>query len=221
VLPLYPALALLIAIAIDEGRMARGAWARALPALSPLLAAAAAVATLVAVWHIEHRVAVLLGLALAAAVAASVVAWRLQAQARFVEAMPVTAAAALILAWGVYGLGLKTLPSLWPSPKLAAFARSINCPDPSFLSAGFNEPSLVFLVGTDLELETGARAAEFLAGGPCRMAFVESRMAGAFAERAAALGLAPAPVGRVEGININGGKRLDIAVYRSAGAVSP
>jgi 4-amino-4-deoxy-L-arabinose transferase-like glycosyltransferase len=221
VLPLYPALALLVAIAIDEGRMARAAWARALPALSPIIAAVAAVATLVAAWHIEHRVAVPLGLALAATVVASVAAWRLQAQGRFVEAMPLAVAATLILAWGVYGLGPRTLPSLWPSPKLAAYARGLDCPNPAFLSAGFNEPSLVFLVGTDLELESGPRAAEFLAGGPCRMAFVEGRMAKGFADRAAALGLAPTPIGRVEGININGGKQLDIAVYRSADAVSP
>ena len=85
-------------------------------------------------------------------------------------------------------LGLRTLPSLWPSPKLAGYARSMSCPNPAFLRAGFNEPSLVFLVGTHLALENGAAAAAFLAGGPCRMAFVEGRMAQGFADRASIAG---------------------------------
>ena len=79
---------------------------------------------------------------------------------------------------------------------------------------GYREPSLVFLVGTRLEmLESGPEAAAFLAGGRCRVAFVESRFEADFRNEAARLGLAPALSTRVGGFNINGGRRLDLGVY--------
>ena len=83
---------------------------------------------------------------------------------------------------------------------------------------GYREPSLVFLVGTGLDmLESGAEAAAFLAGGPCRLAFVESRFEADFRSEAQRLGIAPALATRVAGFNINGGRRLDLGAY----AVSP
>ncbi len=66
-------------------------------------------------------------------------------------------------------------------------------------------------------LETGPEAAAFLAGGPCRLAFVESRFEPAFRSEVERLGIAPALSTRVRGFNINGGRRLDLGAY----AVSP
>ena len=79
-------------------------------------------------------------------------------------------------------------------------------------SSGFNEPSLVFLAGTNLRMIDGAQAAKFIEAQPCRIAFVDVREEGAF--RAA---LAPtsqvALYERVQGVNLNGGRKLDLAVY--------
>jgi hypothetical protein len=70
------------------------------------------------------------------------------------------------------------------------------------------------LVGTTLEMTSGAGAADFLAKGPCRMAFVDKRDEEAFQKRAGELALTPALSTRVTGINLNGGRELDIGVYR-------
>ena len=79
-------------------------------------------------------------------------------------------------------------------------------------SGGYNEPSLVFLTGTSLRMINGAEAAKFLEGRTCRIAFVDAREEGAFKGA-----LAPsAPVSlydRVQGVNLNGGRKLDIGVY--------
>jgi hypothetical protein len=79
-------------------------------------------------------------------------------------------------------------------------------------AGGYNEPSLVFLAGTSLLMIDGASAARFIEAQPCRIAFVEARDEGAF--RAALAPTSPiALYERVQGINLNGGRRLDIAVY--------
>ena len=53
--------------------------------------------------------------------------------------------------------------------------RNVDCPAPGTAAAGFHEPSLVLLVGTDTQLTDGAGAAEFLRHGGCRFAFIEAR----------------------------------------------
>ena len=50
----------------------------------------------------------------------------------------------------------------------------------------------------------GSTAADFLLGGPCRFAFVESRQERAFVQRAEAIGLRYTPGPHIEGFNING-----------------
>ncbi|GGE45164.1 glycosyl transferase [Agaricicola taiwanensis] len=124
--------------------------------------------------------------------------------------------ASLTLYAGVYGFAFPELRALWVSSRLAAAAEAVPCGDPVLATTGFREPSLVFLTRTDLEMTDGAGAARFLAAGGCRVAFVESREEGAF--DAARGGLTPAPrlLTRVKGINLNGGRQLDIAVYTTA-----
>ena len=56
-------------------------------------------------------------------------------------------------------------------------------------SAGYQEPSLVFLAGTATRLTDPPGAADFLRGGGCRFAFIEGRVERAFALRAEAIGL--------------------------------
>ena len=80
----------------------------------------------------------------------------------------------------------------------------------------FRSPSLVFLTRTSLALGTGETAGRFLAAGPCRLAFVDIRQEPAF--RAALGELTDVRLaGRVQGINLNGGRRLDIGLYLRQG----
>jgi hypothetical protein len=79
---------------------------------------------------------------------------------------------------------------------------------------GYREPSLVFLVGTKLEmLETGEEAAHFLDLGGCRLVFVERRFREPFEAEVARRGIRPALMTRVTGFNINNGRRLDLGAY--------
>ena len=147
VLPLYPAVALLVAAALDEHEFATGRWARAILLLVPAVAVAAGLGGLIAVWYYERTIAWLLMPFALAGSAAAVLAWRRYAQDRPFEGVALSAVSAIGLYWGIYWAGMPALPALWPSPRLAAIARTMDCPNPAFASAGFREPSLVFLVG--------------------------------------------------------------------------
>ena len=93
--------------------------------------------------------------------------------------------------------------------------RDSGCPSGTAAAAGYEEPSLVFLAGTDTQLTDGAGAAEFLRGGPCRFAFVEARQEKSFVQRAEAIGLRYSAGPRIEGFNVSSGRPIVIAVYRS------
>jgi hypothetical protein len=167
-----------------------------------------------AAWVFDRRLPLAALPVLLAASAVSIYAWRLFARGKVTDAALAAVAASPLLAAGVFGLAQVDLPSLKLSPRLADAARSLNCKDIKVATLGYREPSLVFLVGTDLELlETGAEAAGFLGGGGCRMAFVEQRFEEAFQSEAARTGLKPALSTRVAGFNINSGRRLDIGAY--------
>ncbi len=228
VLPLYPAIALLTGLAITRGALALSTrWSRALlwgiPGLAVLLVVvgAAAAITLKAPpgWLYFVAAPVLLWQA-----------WRVVTILRQPAPQKLPGAAAWLAGFTylmAYG-GVMTGPVFAPlamSPRLAAAAASAALATPGCASlapatSGFREPSLVFLTRTDLEMTTGAGAADFLADAPCRLAFVESRDAAAFAarlaERLAAHPSAPDDirlVSHVEGVNLNGGRRLDIGLY--------
>jgi hypothetical protein len=106
---------------------------------------------------------------------------------------------------------------LFPAVELADDVRQADCESPMVATAGYHEPSLVFLVGTDLRHTDGAGAADFLSAGGCRFAFVEKGEERSFVKRAEALGVRYALGPRVDGINTSGGRRISIAIFRAAG----
>ena len=92
--------------------------------------------------------------------------------------------------------------------------RSVGCTDPAVITVGYREPSLVFLVGTDLAMGyDGVAAAAFLREPGCRVALIEQRVSQGFAEGIAGLTPAPRLATTIQGFNLNGGKRLSISVY--------
>ena len=70
----------------------------------------------------------------------------------------------------------------------------------------------MFLTATDLAMTSGAGAAEFLNAAPCRLAFVDAAQEPAFLA-ALTTPLQVVAAARVAGINLNGGKSLDIGVW--------
>jgi 4-amino-4-deoxy-L-arabinose transferase-like glycosyltransferase len=214
VLPVYPAIAILIGMALARGTLWRSRWASAILLLVPIIATAIVAVALAGVWYLEGNIAWLVLPFGLLAIAAAAQGWRLTVGGLAEPGFALSALSAILVYWAVYGAAMPQAPLLWPSSRLASAAATLDCPDPAFASAGFREPSLVFLVSTKLAMPGGKGAAEFLAAGDCRMAFVERRQEDAFLARSAALGSSPTLQTRVEGINLNGGRELDFGVYR-------
>ena len=95
--------------------------------------------------------------------------------------------------------------------------RNVSCVGPKAASAGFHEPSLVFMTGTSTLLTDGSGAADFLGQGSCRFALVESRSERNFVARAEAIGLRYNVATRIDGYNFSQGKAVSIAIFRSEG----
>lgn len=115
--------------------------------------------------------------------------------------------------WLFYPL-VSRIEILWPAPRLAAIIASYGvCERPFLVSAGYGEPSLVFLTRTDIVLSLGKETSRLLAGQDCAIAIVEGRQRGAFDAGAQANGLNLRLIGEVFGFNLGGGHMLDIAVF--------
>jgi hypothetical protein len=117
----------------------------------------------------------------------------------------------------IYGIVLPAMKPLFPSVELARALRSVECHDPRAASAGYHEPSLVFMAGTSTLLTDAGGAADFLAQGSCRFALIESRHERQFAQRAERNGLRYAVVTRFEGYNYTGGRSIAMTIFRSEG----
>lgn len=217
-MPLLPALALVTAAALVDGAGANAGRAlrwtgAALVALLPLAIFGAVLAGPFALglWPSPPGV-VLCGFAALLAVWSAA---RL-AHGEALVALPRAVFAMLLMTGGVWGFSGPALETIWVSPRLvAAIAEKTPCPTPEVASSGFSEPSFVFLQGTGTRLIPGNEAAAFLAAQPktCRIAVIEKRQEESFLTAAAASGLVPELRGRVEGVNINGGRTLDLGLY--------
>lgn len=213
VLPLYPALALATGLAFEHWSAPKNWLTKAIPVLLPLpvlaLAVAAPVGSFVLTRSIPWLVTFLLIVALAPAVLAARALWN-GAPAR---AAMLACAASLLVCTAAFRFALPGFEPVRLSPRLAAAAQSLSCKDPLLATTVYREPSLVFLTRTDLVMTDGRGAADFLSGGGCRAAFIETRAEDAFKQEAQARNLVPRLATRVEGINMNGGRKLDIGVY--------
>ncbi|WP_417689669.1 ArnT family glycosyltransferase [Roseibium sp.] len=220
-MPLLPALALPVAAALIDGAGIRASrvlrWAAVILVVLPplgLTAGAFAGPLYLGDWPSPPGV-VLCGLGAAAALLA---ASRLLSGAAL-HAVPTAVIAALSIAIGFWGFVGPSLSTIWVSPRLVSAIDAVPaCPAPKVVTTGFHEPSFIFLQGTDTHIVPASQAAEFIAEsgtGECRVAVIESREGTAFLGAAQSLGLVPELVSRVDGLNINGGKQMDIGVYRA------
>ncbi len=122
--------------------------------------------------------------------------------------------AALSLAFAVpAALGvLPGLDRLWLSRDAAGLvARHPPAAGARLVVVGYSEPSLVFLLGTDLRLVSPRGAAEALAGGG--EALVSNREDPMFRQALGARGLRIQPVGSVPGFDYSNGQRMVLTLY--------
>lgn len=210
VLPVYPAIAILIALALVAGRRPGTIlqWLMVVGAVSLALFINGLL------YALESQFSpAALGLSMAAVV---VFSWATMNSDRASATVFATtlATGAIMFYVSAYGFVLAPADNLWVSPRLvAAIKRHAPCPAPQVASAGFEEPSLIFLAGTDTKLVLPADAADFLRGGGCRIALVEKASEPAFQARLAELGQQATARERVTGINIGKVRPVDIGVF--------
>ena len=217
VLPLYPAIAILIAGAIDARLLSRRpflVWGTIWWFVVPMVAGLVGI---VALAVIGRQFGLLVWPLIGAAAVMSFLAWRLYEADGAEHALLRAITAAVLTAIAIFALIIPSLGQLFPSPTLARVLRDSGCAQPMAAAVGYQEPSLVFLAGTATRLTDTAGAAEFLRGGECRFAFVEARQERSFAQRAEAIGLRYTAGPRVDAINISTGQPIIITVFRSAG----
>lgn len=108
------------------------------------------------------------------------------------------------------------LSDLWVSPRAAALALKDAQPgDPPPVLVGYQEPSLVFALGSATQLLSAREAAEtgVASGG---LALVEDREKPAFLARIAELEGDSQPVDALDGFNYSRGQKVHITLFRTA-----
>jgi 4-amino-4-deoxy-L-arabinose transferase-like glycosyltransferase len=215
VLPLYPAIAILTAGALERRVLSRSAWLIrgsawwfAIPAITAVIAVAGAI-------KLTHQPAFPAWPILAGAMIFGLVAWWMFEDSRAERSFLNAVIAAMLLAIAIYGVVVPSLKPLFPSAEVARLMSFANCPGPKLAAAGYHEPSLVFLTDTSIVLTDGSGAADFLAQGSCRFALVEARSERNFVQRAEAIGLRYNAAVRIDGYNISQGRPISIAIFRS------
>jgi 4-amino-4-deoxy-L-arabinose transferase-like glycosyltransferase len=216
VLPLYPAVAILIARALEHGGLSGDRRIAHVTVLWPALTLIVPIAAVIGVIIMRRQLALIAWPFAAAAMIFGFLAWRFYRVDGAERSLLRSTVAALALSIAVPGAAIPLMRPLFPSA-LLAYNIHPDCEHPLFASAGYREPSLVFLFGTSTRLTDSRGAADFLLEGSCRFAFIDAKHERAFVQRAEAIGLRYAPGPRIEGINYSNGHWLSIAVYRSEG----
>lgn len=210
VLPLYPAMAILIACLLDR-KEAIESKARWLGVLWPIFAAGIPLTVAVLAWRydgelrIEFAAAAASGIGLALFAAWSLL--RAKTELAFVAAV----LAALATSTALYS-GLPAIKGFAVARELASASRLAPCALPRVASAGYGEPNLIFYGGTDTAFVSPAGAADFLQSAECRVAFVERRAQASFEARAAAIGLQTRKLAEIRGFDYSNWRHVTFDV---------
>jgi 4-amino-4-deoxy-L-arabinose transferase-like glycosyltransferase len=216
VLPLYPAIAILTAGALERRVLSRSwlmrgaAWWFAIPAVISLVVVIGAI-------KLTRQPLFLAWPFVAGALIFGLFAWWLYENGRAERSLLNAVVAAMFLAFAIYGVALPALMPLFPSAQIARALRNVVCVGPKAAAAGFHEPSLVFMTDTSTVLTDGSGAADFLSQGSCRFALVEKGSERGFVLRAEAIGLRYNVASRIEGYNISQGRAITVSIFRSEG----
>jgi 4-amino-4-deoxy-L-arabinose transferase-like glycosyltransferase len=216
VLPLYPAIAILIAGILERGGLSTNRWLVRGTAGWFAFPAIIAILVIVGFMTVGHEPGFAAWPFAAAAMIVGLFAWRLYEVDGPERSLLRGMVTLVLVALTAYGVMFPSLPALFPSAMVADALRSGDCGKPQVASTGYyQEPSLVFLLGTDTRFTDGAGAAEFLAKGSCRFALIDARSERSFVQRAEAIGLNYALGSRVEGYNISIGRPVALTIFRS------
>jgi 4-amino-4-deoxy-L-arabinose transferase-like glycosyltransferase len=229
VLPTFPAIACLAALALFSPKVAVRPWQRGLffvfLALWVVLSGALSVLAPVALWIYQARLdplAIVLGGCSLISVAGLLwCVWRRKPELT----LAAVACASFFTAANVYAAGLPRIDSLWISPRIADMAKTLKpCPESLLVSIPDHEPSLVFLNGPGDTYLAGSpqQAAERMAkAGSCGLAVIGAPQQAAFLARAAELHMPMRPVGQLQGRDYSDNKALNLTFYTAGVPAGP
>jgi 4-amino-4-deoxy-L-arabinose transferase-like glycosyltransferase len=219
VLPLYPAIAILISGILEPGSLSKTRWMVRGTVGWFVFPAVIAIATVAGFIWIGRDPGIVAWPFAAAALVFGLFAWRLYEVDGAERSLLRGMIASVFISVTVYAVMFPLLPALFPSKLIADEVRSSGCQNPQVASTfAYQEPSLVFMVGTGTRFTDGPGAAEFLNTGECHFALIDPRSERSFVQRANAIGLRYALSQRIEGYNISIGRPVNLAVFRSAAA---
>jgi len=217
VMPLYPAIAILIAGVVEGRALAKIRWMERGTVSWFLLPAGIAIAVVVGFVVLDRSLGLIAWPFAAIALILSLFAWWLYGVDGAERALLRASMSWVFVAVTVFAVTFPSLPALFPSEVIAREVKGTGCTDPHVASTyAYQEPSLVFLAGTGTRFTDGVGAAEFLRSGACHFALIDPRSERSFVQRANALGVRYSLLQRVEGYNISIGKQVSLAIFRSA-----
>ncbi len=216
VMPLYPAVAILIAGILEPGSLSRIRWMVRGTVGWFLFPVVIAIAVPVGFFVLSRDLGLIAWPFAAAAVIFGLFAWWLYEVDGPERALLRGMAASVFIAITVYAIAFPMLPALFPSALVQQEVRASGCAAPRLASTfAYQEPSLVFLLGTDTRFTDGTGAADFLGDGLCRFALIDARSERSFVQRANALDLRYTLSQRIDGFNISNGKPFAMTLFRS------
>lgn len=215
VLPLYPAIAILISGVLEHGGLSKVAWMVRGTIGWFLFPVAIAVGSIVLFIAIGRDIGFIAWPFAAAAVIFGLVAWWLYDADGAERALLRAMVASVLVAITAYAVVFPSLTALFPSALVADELRDPRCPNPVIAAAGYQEPSVVFLLGTETRFTSGQGAADVLKQGGCRYALVDGRSERGFVQRADAIGLRYTLSRKIEGYNISIGRPVSLSLFRS------
>ncbi|GAB6058166.1 ArnT family glycosyltransferase [Desulfonatronum parangueonense] len=227
VLPLYPAIALLTALwlaglaaQVEPGKYGR--WIEKIGSgLWLIIGAVLGLGLVIAPLYLDRSVS-WWGLLAALIVAGMTYAgWRLYRERKMLQVCGVLLLGAVLVFPVILGKGLPELRGFWVSRTLQQTIEALRQEHPDLhgriASTGFQEPSLVFLLGTNIRLINPIQAAHHLAEHPHGLALIESRRKAQFQDTLDEIGLAVEPLANVRGFNYSKGQWVTIGIYANAG----
>jgi 4-amino-4-deoxy-L-arabinose transferase-like glycosyltransferase len=223
VLPLYPALALIVAVAASD---IAADWRAILRRPVGIVGIAAWIATSVGLAIAAVAVPVVFGdgfmitslLPAVAAVAAGLGGIALARRGQMRAALLSAAGAAVIFYAPLLHWEVPALQQLWNSEKaVAALNQLPDGRDRPVAAVGYQEPSLVFLLDRPTQLVDPAAAAAFLAEHQDGAVLIDERARGSFIEAAHKRGLTLHQAWSGGGLDYTDGDRIGLALYELNG----
>ena len=124
-----------------------------------------------------------------------------------------TLAAAVTAQAFIWGIVLPQLSAIWISPRLVAAAEAVApCARPRLVSVGYNEPSMIFLAGTDTALAS-AEDAVAATEGTCAVIAARADAVARVEAEARRTGVDLRRAGTIEGFNISKGDPVTLSLY--------